>query len=459
MALTGTDKLRRGLSAAAAVLTPTDPGYDRTRMLLNRRFNYRPGVIVQCATNQDVARTIQFAREKVVRISVRAGGTSPGGFSSNNGGVLLDLSKFSGITVAPDGQTVRVGAGALLRDVYNQLGPTGSMIPAGVCMPVGMAGITLGGGLGCLSRSLGLTLDNLLQATVVTATGDILAATAVENSDLFWALRGAGGGNFGVVTELTLRLHNLPSSITFARIAWPEDQAASVLHSALSYFANEAPDAVSGLMSFFPLPGGSRAMGALVVYNGPSESAQKELARLTGLGKPLSSKVDAMPYFKLVTAIPDQVRGIHDYYKSAFVSGVMPMAAMELLVDGFRRAVESAPTIENMIMFELTGGAINRVRPTDTAFVHRDHSSLLSVVATWVGADGTPDPPERRWADGLYAALRPYVTREVYQNYPDLELSDWGRAYYGENLERLKVIKGCYDPENVFRFPQGISPA
>jgi FAD/FMN-containing dehydrogenase len=428
-------------------------------MLLNRRFDYRPGAIVLCATEQDVAATIRFARDQQLPISVRAGGTSPGGFSSNNGGVLLDLSRLEEISIDTSGPSVRVGTGMLLQPLVEKLGPAGLMVPVGECMPVGLSGLALGGGFGLLSRSLGLTCDNILEGRIVTADGTVHTAGARENPELFWALRGAGGGNFGVVTSLTMRLHPLPPTIAFATIVWPLAQAAEVLKAALAYFAGDAPDELDALFSMLPLPSGERVLGTLAIYKGAPDTGTRVLSRLTGLGKPSQSKVETSPYYKVLAGIPNQARDIHDYYKSGFVTGVLPDRAIDLLVHRFARTAEHAPAIENMEMFELAGGAINRVNSTATAFVHRTHTLLLSIVATWQGPAGAPNPPEKAWADGLYRELGPYYSGEVYQNYPDLELTDYAHAYYGRNLPRLRELKRRYDPENVFRFPQGIPPA
>ena len=440
-------------------MAPGDPDYGKRRMLLNRQYDYKPGAIVMCATEQDVAATVRFTREQEVRVSIRAGGTSPGGFSSNDGGVLLDLSRLGGISIDATGSSARVGAGTLLQPLVEQLGPAGLMVPVGECMPVGLSGLALGGGFGLLSRSLGLTCDNILEAQVVTADGKVLTAGERENPDLFWALRGAGGGNFGVVTSLTMRLHPLPPSIAFATIVWPLAQAADVLKAALAWFAADAPDELDALFSMLPLPSGERVLGALAIYHGAPEIGTRVLSRLSSLGKPSQSKVDRSPYYKVLTGIPNQARDIHDYYKSGFVTGVLPERAIDILVDRFAGTEEHAPAIENMVMFELAGGAINRVDPAATAFVHRTHTVLLSIVATWQGPAGAPNPPEKAWADGLYRELGPFYSGEVYQNYPDLELTDPAVAYYGRNLPRLRDLKRRHDPENVFRFPQGILPA
>ncbi len=459
VALPGLDQLRKSLSPNAIALTPDSPGYDQRRMLMNRRFDYRPAVLVACVKDQDVAATIRFARDQQLRISVRAGGTSPAGFSSNDGGVLLDLSGFNAILVDSRAMTVQVGAGVVLQQLVEKLGPTNFMTPVGECLPVGLSGFALGGGFGLLSRSVGLGCDNILEATVVTADGLVVAASERVNPDLFWAIRGAGGGNFGVVTSLTMRLHSIPPALSFATVMWPIDQAEQVLNTALPYFANEAPDELNAVFSMLPFNGSQRAIGTLAVYNGSPDQAKASLSRLTGIGKPTKSTVSTVPYSKVLLGIPNQAADIHDYYKSGFVMGVLPEAGVAAAVQGFLSAPEKAPTMMNMVAIELAGGAINRVAPTDTAFVHRRHTLLLSIVATWAGPAGVPDPPEKHWADGVYQSMLPFFSAEVYQNYPDLDLADPLRAYYGENLGRLRTIKRSFDPDNVFRFPQGISPA
>jgi FAD/FMN-containing dehydrogenase len=451
--------LRTRLSSGAQVIAPGAPAYNRRRMLLNRQFDYKPAVLVRCATEGDVTLSIWFARQHQLRIAIRSGGTSPGGFSSNDGGMVIDLSPMKSIVVDTAEPSVRVGGGVLLKALIETLGPTGLMVPVGECMPVGVPGLALGGGFGLLSRSHGLTCDNILEARVVTADGTALTASRRENPDLLWALRGAGGGNFGVVTSLTLRLHPVPPAIAFATVFWPLAQAGKVLKAALTDFAEDAPDELDALISMLPMPTGKRVLGALAVYDGGPAVGAKVLSRLTGLGTPMQAKISTGPYFKVLLGLPNQVREIHDYYKSGFVTGRLPDPAIDLLVDRFASTEENAPEIENMVMFELAGGAINLVPPTATAFVHRHHTLLLSLVATWKGAAGEPNPPEKRWADDLYAALAPYYSGEVYQNYPDLELGDPLRAYYGENLERLMAVKRQFDPENAFRFAQGIPPS
>jgi FAD/FMN-containing dehydrogenase len=352
-----------------------------------------------------------------------------------------------------------VQGAVLLQELVQELGPTEYMVPVGECMPVGLPGLALGGGFGLLGRTLGLTCDNILGARVVTADGEVLTVSETEHPDLLWALRGAGGGNFGVVTQLTMRLHRIPKALAYAQVFWPMEHAAEVLKETLGEFASSAPDELDALISMLPMPGGKRALGMLAVYHGPPATGTRVIAKLIGRKRPMMAKATTGPLAKLLLGLPNQAPEIHDYYKSGFVTGRLPDAAIDLLVERFARTEEYGQKIENMIMFELAGGAINVPPPTATAFVHRIHTLLLTLVATWKGGAGDPERPEKRWADDLYRDLAPYYSGEVYQNYPDRSLANPLRAYYGRNLPRLRAIKRHYDPENVFRFAQGIPPA
>ena len=460
-------QLRKSLSARAVILVPGDKDYPAAITLVNLIFDQQPAFVVKCATDGDVAATIRFARELGVQLSVRSGGASPGGYSSNNGGVMLHLGFLDSIEVDQLAMTATVGTGVILQELYERLGPTGLMVPVGECLNVGIGGITLGGGISIMGRSLGLTLDNLLSATVVTADGTVVSASESEHPELFWGLRGAGAGNFGVVTSMMFRLHPIPASVAFAQTMWPLDSAVDVLTEALQWYESEAPDAVGSLFSFFQLPGTTPTlvMGMLGVYNGPSKEGTAILQRLTNLRPPLlkSSRSGVMPFYQLIGGIPDGPPGppqLHDYYRCGFVTGAFPRDGAELLVERFRQAPQMGnQKIMNMVMFELPSGVINKVAPEVTAFVHRDASSLLSVCATWYDPEKTGSMPEQEWADTLHADLSKYLNGGVYQNYVNRDLEDWGKAYYGMNLPRLRLVKRAYDPDNVFRYPQGIAAA
>jgi FAD/FMN-containing dehydrogenase len=412
---------------------------------------------VECATEQDVLATIQFARETDLQMAIRAGGTSPAGFSSVDSGVLVDLSRMRGIAVDPIGQSARVGAGVVVRDLINTLGPTGLVVPVGECKVVGIAGLALGGGFGLLSRSLGLTCDSLLEARVATAGGQILIASESEHPDLFWALRGAGGGSFGVVSQLTFRLHTIVPEITYAHVVWPRTEAAAVLRCLLPFLTEEA-DGLTALISMFPVPQAEPVLGALAVYNGPKDHGQAVLSRLCAFGQHAKSTIKCTPYHRLVTSIAELRPRTHYQFKSGFVTGHLPNEAVELIVERFAEAPQNTPNSECMVMFEFAGGAVNRIPRSATAFMHRHHTFLLSIVSTWRGPTGWPNSAGPTWAARLYSDLQGYLSDEAYQNYPDLDMSNWPLAYYGDGLERLSQIKTRYDPDNVFRFPQSIKP-
>ena len=226
--------LRARLSSRARIVTPGSRSYPLARRLLNRQFDFHPAVIVKCATDSDVAAAIRLARRRELSIAVRSGGTSPGGFSSNDGGLVIDLSPMRGLDIDPSATSIRVRGAVLLQELVRKLGATDHMVPVGECMPVGLPGLALGGGFGLLGRTLGLTCDNILGARVVTADGEVLTVSESEHPDLFWALRGAGGGNFGVVTQLTMRLHRIPRALAYAQVFWPMADAAGPMSSVAS---------------------------------------------------------------------------------------------------------------------------------------------------------------------------------------------------------------------------------
>jgi FAD/FMN-containing dehydrogenase len=460
------NRLRSRLSSGGRLLRPGDAGYDEERLLLNRSYDPRPAVIVCCATPEDVALTIRFAREAELPLAIRSGGTSPAGHSANTGGVLLDLARMNTIAISPDRTAVEVGPGAKMGALYGTLGPTNLMVPLGECMQVGAGGLSLGGGFSLLSRSLGLTCDNLLQAEVVLADGKTVTASPTEHPDLFWALRGAGGGNFGVVTSLRFRLHALEPSLYAGMVIWPIAQATEVLSTALAYFADDAPPELNAVFMLSPLPPPSteKALATVALYNGPAAVGAPLVEKVTGLGRPSQASVGPQPYATFVSRDFPSLADIHDYYKSGFITGALPEEGVRLLVDRFCDTA-AAPAVSaeglrpaNAVGFELAGGVINGVAPDATAFVHRTHSALVSFLATWHGPRGTTDRAEIRWADSLHGEMQPYWSGGTYQNYPDPSLPDPLPAYYGGNLRRLREIKRDYDPDEVFRFPQGIRP-
>jgi FAD/FMN-containing dehydrogenase len=365
--------------------------------------------------------------------------------------------------VDPDAQTITVGGGVLLGELYTALASHDVITPLGECVRVGVAGLTLGGGFSLLSRSLGLACDNLLGATVVLASGDVLRCSESENTELLWALRGAGNGNFGVVTSLTLRAHPISPTVAYARVLWPLEQAVDVLSAALPMFTGSAPDGLNAVFELDASPGRAPMLIGVGVYNGPADEGAHLLAPFAALGTPAKVVAQAEKYATLIPHSFTQPARLddhaHNYFKSGFVCGVVPADALKLLVAGVANAPTHDNVMGNAVNFELASGAVIRRAPADTAFIHRHEAVNVAILPCWSGAEFGMDPVEKQWADDLHAQLKGYLSGEMYQNYVDRELAGPLDAYYGDNLPRLRAIKRQYDPGNLFGFAQGISPA
>jgi len=428
-------ELRRVLRGP--VLLPDSPDYGRARLVFNTRFDReRPRAVVRPLDARDVRAAVAWADRYGVRLVARSGGHSYAGYSTVSKGVVVDLSRLRGIRVDTPAKRARLGAGARLIDVYAALARQGVTVPAGTCPTVGLAGLALGGGYGLASRRLGLTADNLRALTIVTADGRLRRVDRGSEPELFWACRGGGGGNFGIVTGMELRVHRARTAAWF-RITWPWS-AASAAIDAWQHFAPHAPDRLTSLLS---------------VSTGPRVSAQGQFfgstAELRRLLRPLSRvggalSVGASAYLPLMLRWAGGRRSPRAAFwaKSDYVSRPLPARARAAMI---RRAQSGS----GAMLLDSYGGAINRVAEDDTAFVHRDQ--LFSIQYLSYAGPG--------WVAGARRALRPYVSGQAYQNYIDSELGSWQRAYYGSNLPRLREVKKRYDPDFRFRFPQAIPPA
>lgn len=448
--------LRRRLgSAAEVVASDGTEAYDVARRMVNRRFEPRPLAVVYCATAPDVTATIAFAREGGLVLTTRAGGCSPAGWSGNDGGLILDVSRMDGVEIDVEGGTVGVGAGVRLGSLYRRLGAQEVVVPGGECPVVGVAGYVLGGGLSILGRSLGLGCDSLVAAEMVDADGMVVACDEERNADLLWALRGAGGGNFGVVTSLTLRTHRITPRVLCATVEWPLEQAVDVLDELLPYFAGEAPRELDALFWLVPGPRG-RKLTVVAVYDGEGEEARTAMEQVTRRGRPDRVEVKPRPFHEFLSDdFPAPPRDIHEFFKSGFLAEPPPREALELLVQEYAASDEAHPGIQNLVTLELTCGAVHDVPSTATAFVHRDQFAVLSIIANWMGQERN-DPPELRWAEELHRRMQPWFTGQAYQNYPDPSIEDWLSACYGDNAARLLEVKERYDPADVFRFRGGV---
>jgi FAD/FMN-containing dehydrogenase len=448
------------------VVARGDAAYAEARLLVSTRFDaVHPKAVVFCETVADVERSVRWARKHNVHVVARGGGHSYGGYSTTPG-VVIDVSRIAGVHVDPTGRTATVGAGARLIDVYDALWQHGLTIPAGSCPTVGIAGLTLGGGVGFSARKLGLTCDRLRSARVVLASGRAVRCSAAQHRDLFWALRGAGGGNFGIVTHFTFRPAPVDKVAIFS-IEWPWTQAERAV-AAWQKFAPHAPDALFSICNLSASGrGGTTHVVAFGQFFGSERELRSLIAPLANTGTPTRISTETRSYMsavmkwagchQTVDACHLEPRGTlgRETFKAAsdYFSRPLPPAGIAALL----RSVElrQQDGRRGSLLLDSYGGAINRVPKAATAFVHRDVLFSCQYVASWQA--GERAAPNIEWVRRTRARMRRYASGFAYQNYIDPNLEHWQHAYYGSNLPRLKVVKRRYDPQNFFHFPQGIA--
>jgi len=457
------------------VVTPGTTGYAADRLLYNPRFDrFHPRAIAHCVSTEDVERAIHWARRHGFRLTARSGGHSYGGYSTSNG-IVLDVTRLRGVSV--DGHSAAIGAGALLIDAYSALAAHGVTIPAGTCPSVGLAGLALGGGHGYAVRKLGLTCDAIESLTIVTAHGRRLVCDERQHADLFWACRGGGGGNFGVVTRFRFRTTAV-QDVAYYSIQWPWRDAAAAF-DAWQRFAPHAPDELSSTL-FLAATATKSATAAPVItsggqFFGSASQLQTLIAPLAAAGHPIRVQVGTLGYLDAVKrwagCANDTIAECHVAVKSPH--GVLPRLTFKgksqyadapLPAEGIGRILTALETRQAdarlgraEVILDAYGGAISRVDKDATAFVHRDALCSIQYVAIWNQLDpASVARANLRWIESLTAAVRPFVSRFSYQNYIDPSLADWQRAYYGSNLARLVAIKRKYDPSSFFRFHQSI---
>jgi len=435
----------RALQAAldGQLITPDSAAYDAARRPALARFHdVRPIAVVRCASTRDVTRTLAFARHSGTHVVPRGGGHCFAGRSST-AGLVLDLSRLDAVTVRPDG-CARMGAGARLAQVYDGLHRSRRAMPAGCGPTVGIAGLTLGGGLGLLGRRHGLTCDALLSARVVLATGRVVDCDLDREPELFWALRGAGGGQLGVVTSLVFATVAEPRATRF-ELRWPEAAAADVV-AGWQGWASEAPDDVTANLSLVAEPGHPLrvvVLGAVLRRAEPAIVLLESLAARVGVRPEIRHRVLTWRDLKRSFAGQKSQGAVVTVSRSEFFSHPMPASAVVQLIDELRSG--AAPGRRELNLTAM-GGAYNRVPAGATAFVHRSERFLLEHVAH----DGD------QWLGRSWALAHAFASGRVYPNFPDPDLDDWATAYHGGNAERLRAAKRSYDPERLFRFPQAI---
>jgi FAD/FMN-containing dehydrogenase len=442
-------------SLRGELLQPGDPGYDAARQVWNAMVDRHPALIVRSAGVADVMAAINFARDHELLLAVCGGGHSVTGNAVCVGGLMLDLSPMHGIRVDPVGLTVRGEAGATWAEIDHETQVFGLAAVGGTVSTTGIAGLTLGGGFGWLARKHGLVCDNLLSADVVTADGRFLHASAEENADLFWGLRG-GGGNFGVVTSFEYRLHEVGPTIFAGPIFHAVDDA-KALFRAYRDVAATAPDALGGMAAMLTSPEGTPLSAVVPIWIGALDEGEDVLRPLRNVGRPVADLVGPMPY-RTMQALFDGAfpPGRRNYWKSGFLRS-LDDDAIDILVEHFRRA----PSPYAGFGIELYGGAVNRVNPDETAFPHRGYPFNMLIFTAW--DDAAEDVANMAWGRNLWAALQPFAAEGVYVNYLSdalVEGQDRIRAAYGSSTyQRLAKLKRAYDPENLFRMNQNIAPA
>jgi FAD/FMN-containing dehydrogenase len=446
---------------SGTVIRPQEAGYDDARAIWNAMHDRRPALIARPRSAQDVAAAIGYARAEGLPIAVRAGGHSMPGHSVCDDGIVIDLRALGDVRVDPQARRARVGGGALLGEVDRATQEHGLVLPAGVVSHTGVAGLTLGGGVGRLMRRYGLTVDSLRSAEVVTADGEILRASADAHADLFWALRG-GGGNFGIVTEFEFGLHELSELLILATFH-PLSEARTVIERGRREMAD--PMARDELLwtSFLRrgndvpwMPAelvGLHGIMSLVEWSGDPAEGRPVLARIREELRPAASDLSVVPFLFMQTVTDDLfAHGLRTYIKAGFADD-LPGGLIDALLE---RAASIRSPISQVELLAL-GGAIARVDSGATAFGFRQARWLINIPATWRDADD--DEREIAWARATHAAVKPFLSEGTYVNFMGDDEDDTTADAYGQILDRLRQVKAAYDPDNVFRLNQNISPA
>jgi FAD/FMN-containing dehydrogenase len=444
------DELRA--SIRGEVLTAEQPSYDTARRLWNPVFDKKPALIARCVGAADVKRAVGFAAAHGLLTAVRGGGHSLSGQSACDGGVMIDLSPMRAVEVDPVAKTARVEGGALLGQLDRESLAFGLATPVGTVADTGVAGLTLGGGVGRIARRFGLTCDNLIGAEVITADGNWVRTSTNENPDLLWALRG-GGGNFGVVTTFKFRLHEVNPVMYGGDLTFPLEGGRELLRGAADFIAG-APDELYVDAALGTAPKGARWLQLNVCYCGPPTRGEQAVAGLRKLGKPLKDEVAVAPYEKLQGSA--DLRGLSPlgfYGKGGLVYGITPA-----LIDNMVGAVETAPSEGVLIWTQHQGGAISRVAPHATAYFNRGASHNIGVANLWkMPAEDAARNSD--WVRKVWTQIEP-LTRGQYVNLAATDDRDARvHAAYGDNYPRLAALKKRYDPNNLFRLNANIKPA
>ncbi|HSQ29186.1 MAG TPA: FAD-binding oxidoreductase, partial [Gemmatimonadaceae bacterium] len=441
-----------GASFHGDILVPGTDAYDAARKVWNGMIDRRPACIARCKSVGDVQAALRFARENDLEVAVRGGGHNAAGLAVCDGGLVIDLGGMRDVVVDAKQRIARAGGGATWGDFDRATAEHGLATTGGAVSTTGIAGLTLGGGLGWLMRSYGMACDNLVGAEVVTADGQVVRASATENADLFWGLRG-GGGNFGIVTTFEYALHPV-STIFGGMLLYPLTSARDVLR-VYREVTTSAPDALTVFAAMMHAPDGTPVIALVICYNGPANEGERAILKFRDFVTPIAGEVGPMPYTALQSMLDAGFpEGLQVHWRSEFVQSIP-----DALIDAAVSAFERVPSPLSALMFEQFGGAVKRVPRDATAFDQRDSDYNLVIVSRWQNpADAEPNV---RWARETSEAARAFTNGRVYVNYIGAgEAPDRVRAAFGaDKFDRLATIKRKYDPTNVFRLNQNIPPS
>ncbi len=443
------------------LLLPGDEGYEAARRVWNGAIDRRPALIARCVTTADIQTAIRFARNHELRIAIRGGGHGVAGTAVCDDGIVVDCSLMKTVDLDPIARIASVSSGVLWGEVDGATQTHGLVVPGGIVTHTGVAGLTLGGGIGWLMRRYGLTCDSLVGAEVVTADGRVLSVSESQHADLLWGLRG-GGGNFGAVARFVFRLHPVGPSVLAGLMLHPAERVDEVLQFYRD-FAETAPDEVTTIVSFRrvpPLPlfppnlHGRPVVSIGVLHTGSMDEAERALAPLRAFGPPLLDLVVPTPYVAHQAMLDASVpHGLHYHWKSHYLSALSDGAISEIA----HRAWAMPSPRSFTIMFHM-GGAVARVKAGETAFAGRDAAFAININSVWVPPE--PAEPQIAWTRAFWQALRPHASGGTYVNFLDEPVADRVRQTYGPVVyERLAALKRRYDPENVFRLNQNVLPA
>jgi FAD/FMN-containing dehydrogenase len=441
------------------LIRPGDPAYEQSRKVWNGMIDKHPSLIARCSSKEDIVRSVNFARENDLLTAVRGGGHNVAGNAVCDDGIVIDLSQMKAIEVDKEQRIATAEPGVIWGEFDRATEPFGLITTGGLISTTGIAGFTLGGGIGWAMRKYGLTCDNLISADVITADGRSLTANENENPDLFWGLRG-GGGNFGIVSRFQFRLHPINRHIG-SLIFYPFEKARELLRF-FNDFIRELPDEITPMFAFVTAPPapfiprefhGKKVVAMILSYIDQSDRGERAIKKLREWGQPIADLTAPMPYTAWQSLLDaDAPAGFQNYWKSTYMNEINEEAIEALL-----SIVPNTPSPRTMVHLQYLSGAVGRVPENATAFAHRNAPIVLNIISLW--EDVAQNQKNIDWTRQLYNALEPFSTGAVYVNFLGEEGEDRVRAAYGpKHYERLAALKKKYDPNNFFRLNQNIKP-